>query len=595
MIVPLMKVTTCGLVEDKERILAELQEMGCLHLIALKPEEETLTKGGPYPHSRDALRFLLSCPQRRRQVRDPSKFDALAVEHQALELRDKIQTLEDERDFLRGRIANLRPWGEFTFPPREELNNLRLWFYVVPHNEMKKVEETELVWEVIFWDNRFSYVVVISENEPEGMPVERVRTGNKSLFELEERLEEVELELEDLQAERASLTRWCDLFARNIHRLEDQEAVNEAAQQTYDDSPVFALQAWAPRENVEELRTYARDKGLALEVEDPQLGETPPTLMHNPQLLASGQDLVSFYTMPKYWLWDPSIIVFLFFALFFAMILADAGYSVTLGLILAALWKRMGHSDFGRRFRILMAALVGAGVTYGVLVGSYFGVAPAEGALLSKLKMLDMMDFNVMMLLSVVVGLLHLVLANAVTAWHGRRSIQAVVPAAWVFIFLGGFSVYLGSSGGETTAFLKTPGVVAMALGIAAVVFFTSVEGPLWRRLLRGLLGLTRLSNAFGDSLSYLRLFALGLASASLASTFNDLALRVKAGVPGIGLLFALVIVILGHGLNFVLSLSSGVIHGLRLNFIEFFNWSISEEGHPFKTFARKEKGLWRT
>jgi V/A-type H+-transporting ATPase subunit I len=106
---------------------------------------------------------------------------------------------------------------------------------------------------------------------------------------------------------------------------------------------------------------------------------------------------------------------------------------------------------------------------------------------------------------------------------------------------------------------------------------------------LRGLQGLTRISSAFGDSLSYLRLFALGLASASLASTFNDLAGQVKAALPAFGIFFAILIVLLGHGLNFVLALTSGLIHGLRLNFIEFFKWSISEEGHPFKAFARKE------
>jgi V/A-type H+-transporting ATPase subunit I len=106
--------------------------------------------------------------------------------------------------------------------------------------------------------------------------------------------------------------------------------------------------------------------------------------------------------------------------------------------------------------------------------------------------------------------------------------------------------------------------------------------------------GLTGLSNAFGDALSYLRLFALGLASASLASTFNDMAGQVKTALPGIGILFALLIALFGHTLNFVLSLSSGFIHGLRLNFIEFFRWSISEEGYPFTAFTRKEKESWK-
>jgi V/A-type H+-transporting ATPase subunit I len=255
----------------------------------------------------------------------------------------------------------------------------------------------------------------------------------------------------------------------------------------------------------------------------------------------------------------------------------------------------MGQSDSGRRFRILLATLVGVGVIYGVIVGSYFGVSPGEGSLPAKLKIIDMMNFNVMMQLSILLGVFHLVIANAVTAWHFRRSLRAAAPLAWVLIFLGAVALWQAVSHKETLAFLQPYGIGIMVVGLLGVVLFSSTEGPIWKRLLKGLGGLTGLSSAFGDALSYLRLFALGLASASLAGTFNEMAGQVKEALPGIGILFALLIALLGHGLNFILSLSSGFIHGLRLNFIEFFRWSISEEGQPFTAFARKEKESWKT
>ena len=589
-IISLVKVTFYGHTDDRQQVLSDLQKIGCLHLIPLAAEKETLTKGGPSSRSREALRFLTSCPNQRRQVRDPQKFDAHTIEQQTLAVLDKIQDLEDERDFLMGRIANLKPWGEFSFPPREALNNLRLWFYIVPHKDMQHVETTDLIWEMTSRDHRFCYVVVISENQPEDMPVERVRTGNKSLSQLEDRLEEVEIELEDLQAERTGLTRWCRLFARNIDRLEDQAAVKQAAELTYAEDPVFALQAWAPEKTINRLQQYATDQELVFEMAAPHPEETPPTLMQNPPALASGQDLVSFYTTPRYWLWDPSMIVFFSFAIFFAMIFADAGYSATLGLIVAVFWKKMGQAEAGRRFRILLAALVGAGLIYGVIVGSYFGISPGEGSLPAKLKIIDMMNFNLMMQLSILLGVFHLVVANAVTAWHFRHSIQALLSLAWIFVFLGAVALWQAAAHGDTLAFLQSYGIVAIVVGLAGVVLFSSPEGPLWKRLLKGLGGLTGLSNAFGDALSYLRLFALGLASASLAATFNGMAGQVIEAFPGIGILFALLIAVLGHTMNFVLSLSSGFIHGLRLNFIEFFRWSISEEGQPYNAFARKEK-----
>ena len=112
-------------------------------------------------------------------------------------------------------------------------------------------------------------------------------------------------------------------------------------------------------------------------------------------------------------------------------------------------------------------------------------------------------------------------------------------------------------------------------------------------RFLDGLKGVSGITTAFGDVLSYLRLFALGLASASLAVTFNDLASQAMGAGAGIGLLLGLVILAAGHALNLVLAVVSGVVHGLRLNLIEFYHWGVNEEGYPFHAFRKKETVSW--
>jgi V/A-type H+/Na+-transporting ATPase subunit I len=148
-IIPLQKVTFVGLAADKERLIDTLQEIGCLELISLNPGGERASQAGPSQREREALKFLLSCPQRRRQVRDRTPFDAAEIERQAIDLQHRIQGLEDERDFLTRRIADLKPWGDFAFPSLEEMGGWRLWFYVVPHNEMKNIEPLPLAWEVV--------------------------------------------------------------------------------------------------------------------------------------------------------------------------------------------------------------------------------------------------------------------------------------------------------------------------------------------------------------------------------------------------------------------------------------------------------------
>lgn len=163
------------------------------------------------------------------------------------------------------------------------------------------------------------------------------------------------------------------------------------------------------------------------------------------------------------------------------------------------------------------------------------------------------------------------------------------VSVGWLLGIVGGFLAWRGlvplGSG-----MMASGGVLILGLSGERVV-------RSWRDVLgnglAGLLALSDISKAFGDILSYLRLFALGLASASLAVTFNKLAADVWVSMPGIGLVFAALILLLGHTLNFVLSMVSGVVHGLRLNVIEFFNWSLSDEGYPFQAYRKKEDQTW--
>jgi V/A-type H+-transporting ATPase subunit I len=364
-----------------------------------------------------------------------------------------------------------------------------------------------------------------------------------------------------------------------------------AAAQTLDLQPIFALQAWAPRERIGEIQEHASRRGMALLQEEPEPGENPPTRLENSPGFNAGEMLVNFYQTPGYWTWDPSSVVLVSFALFFAMILSDGGYAALLGLLTLFLWKRLGKSDGGRRFRNLLAALSVTSLAYGVLVASYFGVSPGKDSFLGKLQVFDVKNYSFMMMLSVVIGVTHLVIANIMESHRRGRTVAALPPLGWAMGILGGFGLWVGSSKGFTA--LMVFSIAAMAAGMGLVVLYTAAgERPL-PRALKGIMGLTGISGAFGDVLSYLRLFALGLASAQLAASFNGMASGIREALPGIGLLFALLVLLIGHGLNLVLSVASGTIHGLRLNVIEFFKWGLKEEGRLFRPFRRKESVPW--
>jgi V/A-type H+-transporting ATPase subunit I len=280
------------------------------------------------------------------------------------------------------------------------------------------------------------------------------------------------------------------------------------------------------------------------------------------------------------------------FAVFFAMIIADAGYGLLLGLILWAMWKRLGSTASGRGMRGVMLMLVVFSMAYGVLAGSYFGVTPPAGSWLASLRLLDTNDQGLMMWLSVGIGAVHLACANLVTAWRQRRACHALGALGWAAIILGGFSFGLGKNYAQLTA-LSTVGWGGLLLGGLLVLLFTSERPfslrpmPLLGRLVDGLKGATQLSKAFGDVLSYLRLFALGLASFKLAEVFNQLA-AASFESGGVGVLLGVLVLLAGHTINFVMGIMGGVVHSLRLNLIEFFSWSIPEEGQRFDALVKK-------
>jgi V/A-type H+-transporting ATPase subunit I len=583
-IVPLSRVTLVGHVSEKERVLEDLQALGCLEIVSLVPETaplEYLSK-----QSREALSYLELCPQKQRPVTIPSDFDAVRIEEAILELKDRTHRLELERDALLQRIDALAPWGDFDFPAQEEMAGQRLWFYVVPRHRMRELAASDLTWEEVRRDSRNAYVIVVSEDEPQGVPAPRVRSGAVARRKLEGRLEDVELELEDASLERIRLTRWRDLLSRSLDALEDRAARKQAAGQCLDSDPVFALQAWAPTETLETLESYAESHGLAMEVSDPSPDDKPPTLLRNMEQMEGGEDLVTFYKTPGYRSWDPSGVVLYSFAIFFAMIISDAGYGLILALIVAHYWPRLSRSAGGRRWRWVLFTLAAATIGYGALLGSFFGIAPAAGSLPAHLAILDMTDTATMMGLSIAIGVLHVVLGSLMDAGRHGWSPRALPSLGWAVFILAGYTLYVGARAGADA--VRTPASVAAVGGLFLVFAFAGYGARPLARLGKGLAALTRITAAFGDIMSYLRLFALGLASASLAVSFNGMAASAWESIPGVGILAAVTILVIGHSLNLLLAVAGGFIHGLRLNVIEFFNWGLPEEGSLFRPFKKK-------
>ncbi|WP_210092150.1 V-type ATP synthase subunit I [Ruegeria sp. HKCCSP346] len=590
----LKKMSLIGPAARKAETLEALQALGCMHVLPLVPapkEPEKISERGAR-EAYKALRFLAEVPDPRRQVQRAPDFDMDRFVREVTDLMQRVRDTMDRRDFLAHRIAQVRPWGDLDFPPTDVLAGNRLWFYQLPLKHRDAMSEVKLPWAILEEDHRYLYAVLISPDEPDDgvLPVPRTHVGSLPVHELEAQLEEAEIALEALEAERVALTRYLTLMRRNLSVAESAAELAHATQKVRDEEALFALQGWVPVDQVDAVLAMANAKGSAVLIEDPGPGDAPPTLLEQPENRRAAVDLALFYQVPGYQDWDPSVIVSTSFAIFFAMIVADAGYGAVILLAVLAFWRRMDRTAGQRSWRLFGLIISAVTIFYGVMVGSYFGVSPAADSIWARLKVLDLNDFGAMMMVSIVVGVIHLVLANALAARVAWGQRKAVANLGWIAALIGGFVLWLGYMNGKS----PVPGAAILTAGIVAIVLFSServIQRPMdWiRRLLEGVQSLAGAMGGFGDVLSYMRLFALGLASASLAITFNDLAVSVMQALRGPGILFGLLILIIGHVLNFALAMMSGVVHGLRLNYIEFFKWGLPDEGVIFRPFARKE------
>ena len=604
-IVRLKKITIAGRLQDKRSIIHALQQFGELHIIDKdKPNSAHDIELSPKAQKAyQAIHFLQQTANPRRALKHARHFDFDRVVDEVLLLKDQMRDCEDQLEALNHRIERMKPWGDFCFPPDSYVDHFRFWFYRLPVSHRSQLEQLAIPWKIVGRSHRELFLVVISSEEPEPklLPVGREHLGSLPLQTLLQQRETSELRLEELQVRRQQLCRYLPQLQRDLDQANSRALFQYVLAQSDDlsvscdsasgyDAPLFLLKAWLPRHLLDALSQLSQQHGFAYIAEEPQPQDQPPTLLRPAKGFAAGASLASAYQLPAYRSWDPSVHLYLSFALFFAMILSDAGYAVLLATGLWLGWRRLPNALASLlRFVLLVAA------AWGVMVGSYFGYAAADGSWLAALRVIDLNHYDSMMTLSVLVGATHIVIANLSLAWNYRDIRRRWIPAlGWIGITLSGCLVGLLPQPGS--AIVMASSTVAVVSGVLIIAFASErpVTGmlSLLQRLADGLLALTSVTKLFGDVLSYMRLFALGLASASLALTFNNLASQAYHSDSGLGLVTGPLIFVAGHIINLALGIMSGVVHGLRLNFIEFYNWSAPGEGYAFSPFALQGTAL---
>lgn len=589
------KITLFSSDKNKAELLSELQSIGCLHLISINPEKtETLMTPAttPIDQIKKALYYLKNSPEQAKQKIIDNQFNPDQIIDSILTNQKKLRDATDRYDFLEERINDLSIWGNFVLPKKGEIADILLWFYKIKYKDIPQITNDLIVQEV-YRDNMFVYLVVLSSTEPSqvsfGTP--RIHTGAIPLEDLRTELKDIVQKIDDLNEERRQLTRYRYLLSRELAHFIDRTSLHKAGLKIRDHNDFFLIQGWVPESNQSLAEEFCKKHNLGMTIESVSENELPPTLLKTFPWTNAGIELVNFYQIPGYHALDPSLMIFFSFSLFFAMILADAGYGLVIALFTLISWKWLGKFNAGIWLRPLLITISLFSIIYGILLGSYFGVEPSANSLLGKFKLLDINNFNTMMKVVLVIGCLHIIVANAMHAWFVDKMSAKMQSIAFITLICGFMALAFGLTNHIDMITNIAIGLITISL-ICLMIFaddkpITGFKSFLTRTL-KGFLSLYEITSLFGDILSYLRLFALGLAGASLAITFNQIAAHLNASST-YGWVLAFLVLLFGQTLNFVLCVMSGVIHGLRLNYIEFLKWSVKEEGYPYEPLKKME------
>ena len=317
--------------------------------------------------------------------------------------------------------------------------------------------------------------------------------------------------------------------------------------------------------------------------EDATAQDKPPISLKNNRFTRMFTVLTDMYGRPEYNGFDPTPYIAVFFMLFFAFCMGDAGYGIVLVLMGLAL-RRTGMAAYAP----LVTTLGAATIVIGFLFHTFFSMdisgweifAPVKGVFLPA----KIAGYDGTMVMAILVGIVHLCLAlvvKTVYATKNRGFLGSLGTWGWTLLIVGGVIVGGLSLGGVLDAAATKYVVIGLGILSALGIFFLNdlhrnplinVGAGLWETY-------NTATGLLGDVLSYLRLYALGLAGAMLGFAFNDLGAKVLGDGAILNWVFFILIVLVGHVLNMAMAVLGAFVHPLRLNFLEFFKNSGYEGG----------------
>lgn len=477
-------------------------------------------------------------------------------------------------------IAAREPWGEFD---RESIDRLeaagyKTRFYCVPAKKFDENWKSLVPLQVIREDGRNIWFVTVTGKDDASLPVAEYDAPSGSAEQSRKELEAIRAELDErakvLTGKQDSIPQLEGDYKKKLAEIELYLA--EAAKESAAEDTVDIMVGFAPEESQSDIETALDAMGVFYLKESARTADRPPIKLRNNRFVKMFELFTDMYGRPEYDGFDPTPYISVFFLLFFAMCMGDCGYGLVLIAAGLLLKKVKSFADISP-----LVVTLGVGTTIiGFFFHTFFSVDMTSWSVIpeglkSVMVPAQIAGYDGTMIIAIAVGIIHLCLAMIVKTVYATRNkglLNSLSIWGWTLLIVGGVITGAVALAGVIDSNLTK--IIVIALGAVSAVCIFLLNDLHRNPLLNVGAGLWETYNTatglLGDVLSYLRIYALGLAGCMLGFAFNDLA-KMALGDGGLGWIPFVLIVLIGHTLNLAMAALGAFVHPLRLNFLEFF------------------------
>lgn len=593
MIVPMKKVSIVVKSSWVDDTLHALRDVGIVHIQSREQEkeekDETQEQLIENIHTiEQAFSLVSEC-----STSEPGDGDGLKHAQDIITTTDTIHKLENEIKGLEHEYERIKEWGEFDPKEIARLKDKGFFIrlYECSEGELNNAPRSVSV-QVINNKKNTLLVAAVSTDYRVRPPFKEIPIPERGLLEFETFLKSKKEDLEENKEKLKEAGNYVSVMKKALQQYREHLDYERAKEAAGTHGNVAYLSGFCPDSELEKLTKKAHEQHWGLLIREPSESDPVPTLIKYSKLTRLFQPVMNFIGItPGYREFDTNALFLIFFSIFFAVLIGDAGYGLIILLAAFIAHKRSVIQD--RAVVLLFYLTAGATIAWGAMTGVWFGVEALSRAPILKEFVIPSLNSYVSENESSIINLCFLTGAIQLSLAHTWRFIRgfparvAFADVGWGFIVWAIYFIARFLVMGDP---LNPVGLYLLTAGIATVVVFEQQKDDAFiKGVGRGLtqFPLTTLNSisSLSDLVSYVRLFAVGLATKEVAVAFNGIAQGV--GFDSIfHIIGAVFILFFGHTVNLLLGAMAVLVHGVRLNLLEFSrHLNIQWSGIPYKPF----------